>query len=184
LLQTFWQEIIKECQKENLVPAITPKELSQSNAAITSTVPSSSTLRVLTKDFSELQQNDSKKKSISSLCCDILHELENKSYAHLFYKCVEKDAKHPMDLFTIKSKLENNQYTKLEEFEKDIYLIFHNCYTFNDAESEIYHLGKALETVFNKKLNEKLNLQDGKETRKLKRIRDNDTTDADTSKLL
>jgi hypothetical protein len=33
------------------------------------------------------------------------------------YKCVKKDVKHPMDLFTIKSKLENNQYTRLEEFE-------------------------------------------------------------------
>ncbi|PKB96411.1 Bromodomain-containing protein, partial [Rhizophagus irregularis] len=56
--------------------------------------------------------------------------------------------KHPMDLFTIKLKLKNNQYTSLEEFENDIRLIFCNCYTYNDVESEIYSLGKALECIF------------------------------------
>ncbi|CAB4375742.1 unnamed protein product [Rhizophagus irregularis] len=37
-----------------------------------------------------------------------------------------------MDLFTIISKLENNQYASIEEFEKDIRLIFRNCYIYND----------------------------------------------------
>ncbi|PKY51745.1 Bromodomain-containing protein, partial [Rhizophagus irregularis] len=62
--------------------------------------------------------------------------------------------KHPMDLLTINSKLENNQYTSLEEFEKDIRLIFRNCYTYNDVESEVYNSGETLESIFNKKWNE------------------------------
>ncbi|PKK66955.1 Bromodomain-containing protein, partial [Rhizophagus irregularis] len=53
--------------------------------------------------------------------------------------------KHPMDLFTINSKLENNQYISLEEFENDIHLIFRNCYTYNDINSKVYCSGEALE---------------------------------------
>ncbi|EXX56702.1 Bdf1p [Rhizophagus irregularis DAOM 197198w] len=86
-----------------------------------------------------------------------------------------------MDLFTINLKLKNNQYTSLEEFEKDIRLIFCNCYTYNDDESEVYSSGKALECIFNKKWNEKLILQGNKQTRELKRVRDNDTEDTDRS---
>ncbi|RGB25975.1 Bromodomain-containing protein, partial [Rhizophagus diaphanus] len=83
---------------------------------------------------------------------DILHELENKSCAFPF-KCIKKKdmIKHPMDLSIINLKLKNNQYKSLEGFEKDIRLIFHNCYTYNDAGSEICHLGEVLESVFNKK---------------------------------
>ncbi|PKY61076.1 Bromodomain-containing protein, partial [Rhizophagus irregularis] len=58
--------------------------------------------------------------------------------------------KNPMDLFTINSKLENNQYTSTEEFENDIRLIFRNCYTYNKLGSEMYILGEALESAFNK----------------------------------
>ncbi|POG60300.1 Bromodomain-containing protein, partial [Rhizophagus irregularis DAOM 181602=DAOM 197198] len=90
---------------------------------------------------------------------DILHELENEFYAHKFNKYIDKDIenkviKHPISLFTINLKLKNNQYTSLEEFEKDIRLIFHNCYTYNNVESDIYCLGETLESIFNKKWNE------------------------------
>ncbi|POG61521.1 Bromodomain-containing protein, partial [Rhizophagus irregularis DAOM 181602=DAOM 197198] len=91
----------------------------------------------------------------TNYCCDILKELDNKSNIHPFYKYYEmevsdKTIKNPMDLFTINSKLENNQYRSTEEFEKDIRLIFHNCYTYNDVGSEIYCLGEELESDFNK----------------------------------
>ncbi|CAB4443816.1 unnamed protein product [Rhizophagus irregularis] len=85
-----------------------------------------------------------------------------------------------MDLFTINSKLENNQYISLEEFENDIHLIFRNCYTYNDINSEVYCSGEALESIFNKKWNEKLIFQN-KQIRELKRIRDNDADDTDRS---
>jgi hypothetical protein len=172
-LQIFWQEIIKEYEKENIETAITTDD----------TTDESLTVKIPFRDLSENLQPDVPKENTEfNLCYDIFHELENKSYANLFYKCDEKNAKQPMDLITIKSKLENNQYMRSEEFEQDIHLMFHNCYTYNDAKSEIYHLGEALESVFNKVWNEKLNLQN-RETRELKRVRDNDT-DEDTSKLL
>ncbi|PKY15748.1 Bromodomain-containing protein, partial [Rhizophagus irregularis] len=48
--------------------------------------------------------------------------------------------KNPMDLFTIISKLKNNQYASIEEFENDIRLIFRNCYIYNDIGSEMHIL--------------------------------------------
>ncbi|PKK58667.1 hypothetical protein RhiirC2_631642, partial [Rhizophagus irregularis] len=62
-----------------------------------------------------------------------------------FYKYDEKEVsnkfiKNQMDLFTINSKLENDQYTSTKEFENDIRLIFRNCYTYNDIGSEIHCL--------------------------------------------
>ncbi|CAB5182261.1 unnamed protein product [Rhizophagus irregularis] len=79
--------------------------------------------------------------------------------------------KHPMDLSTINLKLKNNQYKSLEGFEKDIRLIFHNCYTYNEAGSEICYLGEVLESVFNKKWIEKITHQ-VKQRDELKRVRD------------
>ncbi|UZO01424.1 uncharacterized protein OCT59_012524 [Rhizophagus irregularis] len=84
----------------------------------------------------------------------------------------DKTIKNPMDLFTINSKLENNQYRSTEEFEKDIRLIFHNCYTYNDVGSEIYCLGEELESDFNKIWNEK-------QRERLKRVRDTDTNSSE-----
>ncbi|GBC07125.1 hypothetical protein RclHR1_07280002 [Rhizophagus clarus] len=42
--------------------------------------------------------------------------------------------KNPMDIFTISSKLDNDEYTNIEEFEKDMHLIFYNCYIYNDKD--------------------------------------------------
>ncbi|CAB4477931.1 unnamed protein product [Rhizophagus irregularis] len=138
------------------------------------------------KNLSETSQLDLFKKNITfinNFCYDIFHELENESYANLFYKYTKEDVKnevieYPMDLFTINSKLENNQYTSLKEFEKDIRLIFCNCYTYNDIKSKEYCSGKILESIFNEKWNEKIILYD-RQTIELKRVRDTDTDDTD-----
>ncbi|PKC00427.1 hypothetical protein RhiirA5_428214 [Rhizophagus irregularis] len=73
-----------------------------------------------------------------NFCYNILQELDKKSNTHPFYKYDEKEIsnkiiKNPMDLFTIILKLEHDQYTNTEEFEKDIHLIFCNCYIYNDV---------------------------------------------------
>ncbi|RGB21677.1 Bromodomain-containing protein, partial [Rhizophagus diaphanus] len=87
---------------------------------------------------------------------------------------------HPMDLFTINSKLKNDQYTSIKDFEKDIRLIFYNCYTYNDRKSEVYNLEEELESVFNKIWAEKVIFQVSQKE-KLKRVRDTD--DSSTGKL-
>ncbi|CAB4382174.1 unnamed protein product [Rhizophagus irregularis] len=164
ILQSFWQEIIKEYEKENLVPTIA--------SCFKVSVPTiASCSKVSAKDFSKTSQQ--KDIELINFCYDILHELENKSCA-LPFKCIKKKdmiIKHPMDLSTINLKLKNNQYKSLEGFEKDIRLIFRNCYTYNEAGSEICYLGEVLESVFNKKWIEKITHQ-VKQRDELKRVRD------------
>ncbi|CAB4487380.1 unnamed protein product [Rhizophagus irregularis] len=205
-LQIFWQEVIKEYEKENtytttveslpknddlsetLQPGVLQPNQIDNTENLSETSQSDALLPIeIVKSSAETLQPELPKKNtkIIDFCCEILYELENKSYTHLFYKYSEKNIKnkviikYPMDLFTINLKLKNNQYTSLEEFEKDIRLIFRNCYKYNDIGSEIYCSGEALESDFNKIWNEKLILQK-KQTRELKRVRDNDT-DADSS---
>jgi hypothetical protein len=131
-LQAYWQEVINEHEKENLIPTHSRRMVVNDS----------------TKNLSEFFQNE--KQSNLSFCYNILNELVNKSYATPFYKCSTKELKHPMDLFTINLKLVSNKYMSAEEFEKDVRLMFYNCFTYNDV-GEIYYLGKALESVFNNK---------------------------------
>ncbi|GES80044.1 bromodomain-containing protein [Rhizophagus clarus] len=109
-LKIFWQRVIKEHhEKENLLSTVT---------TVTSCPIKKSNIE------------------FTNFCYGILHELENKTCAHSFYKYVEsnKNIKYPIDLFTINSKLKNDQYASLSEFEEDIRQIFCNCYTYNNVE--------------------------------------------------
>ncbi|KAJ1561461.1 hypothetical protein HK096_004634, partial [Nowakowskiella sp. JEL0078] len=58
--------------------------------------------------------------------------------------------KHPMDLKTIKTKLEADKYLDHNEFEADIRLVISNCNTFNIKGSWICTQVDELEAVFNK----------------------------------
>ncbi|KIW74272.1 hypothetical protein Z517_12212 [Fonsecaea pedrosoi CBS 271.37] len=59
--------------------------------------------------------------------------------------------KKPMDLTTVKTKLQNNAYEKAKDFEEDIRLIFKNCYKFNPEGDLVNSSGHQLEDLFNKK---------------------------------
>lgn len=59
--------------------------------------------------------------------------------------------KEPMDLGTIQSKLANNQYENGDEFERDVRLVFKNCYAFNPEGTDVNMMGHRLESVFDKK---------------------------------
>lgn len=59
--------------------------------------------------------------------------------------------KNPMDLSTMRKKMDNGFYKDGDEFEADVRLMFRNCYTFNAPGSEVYNLGKELEAVFDRK---------------------------------
>lgn len=48
--------------------------------------------------------------------------------------------KCPMDLGTIKSKIESNNYNSIEEIANDIRLVWTNCMLYNRDGSEFYHL--------------------------------------------
>ncbi|UZO26278.1 uncharacterized protein OCT59_018516 [Rhizophagus irregularis] len=126
------------------------------------------------KNHSISTENNSKNSQLINFCYDILQELDIKSNIHPFYEISNENIKNSMDLFTIISKLENNQYASIEEFEKDIRLIFRNCYIYNDIGSEMHILGEELESTFNKIWTEKIDFQ-VKQKENLKRTRNNDT---------
>jgi bromodomain-containing factor 1 len=59
--------------------------------------------------------------------------------------------KQPMDLGTIQNKLTNNEYENGDDFEKDVRLVFKNCYAFNPEGTDVNMMGHRLEAVFDKK---------------------------------
>ncbi|OQU98218.1 Bromodomain-containing protein [Cladophialophora immunda] len=59
--------------------------------------------------------------------------------------------KKPMDLSTVKTKLQNNAYEKAKDFEEDIRLIFKNCFKFNPEGDLVNSSGHQLEELFNRK---------------------------------
>ncbi|KAI9090440.1 Bromodomain-containing protein [Phlyctochytrium arcticum] len=105
-------------------------------------------------------------------CAEVLRELYKKQHAAYnfpFLLPVDPIAlgiphyhdviKFPMDLSTVKKKLENQAYHSTEEFEADVRLMFNNCYTFNPPGTDVYNYGKKLEEVFDRKLREKPQFQ-------------------------
>ncbi|CAB4440866.1 unnamed protein product [Rhizophagus irregularis] len=148
------QEVIKECDKKILILAeisqpdtLLPKKTSKDFIKNLSETlqPDLQVIKKYEKEnliFAETSQPDVLQPDVlqpdvkipienhfefTNFCYDILHELENKSYAKSY---TNKSYKH------INLKLKNNHYTSLEEFEKDIRLIFCNCYIYNNIESE------------------------------------------------
>ncbi|KAI1613317.1 bromodomain-containing protein [Exophiala viscosa] len=59
--------------------------------------------------------------------------------------------KKPMDLGTVRTKLNNNVYEKARDFEEDVRLVFKNCYKFNPEGDLVHNAGTQLEGLFNKK---------------------------------
>ncbi|XP_035763327.1 bromodomain testis-specific protein isoform X2 [Neolamprologus brichardi] len=95
-------------------------------------------------------------------CCnDILKELLSKrhsAYAWPFYVPVDAAAlglhdyhdiiKHPMDLSTIKKKMDQREYGNAKEFAADVRLMFSNCYKYNPPSNEVVHMARKLQEVF------------------------------------
>ena len=120
----------------------------------------------MTKDLPDfMPQHSSKPKGrlTESLkaCSEILRELFSKkhaSYAWPFYKPVDttllelhdyrKVIKQPMDLGTIKTKLEGRDYNSHLEFAADMRLIFTNCYKYNPSDHEVVAMARKLQDVF------------------------------------
>lgn len=95
-------------------------------------------------------------------CQTVVKELTNKKYSSFNYPFLEPVdpvalncptyfdyVKEPMDLGTVSKKLSNWEYQSLEEFEKDVRLIFKNCYAFNPDGTIVNMMGHRLEEVFN-----------------------------------
>ncbi|NWX93819.1 BRD2 protein, partial [Nothoprocta pentlandii] len=117
------------------------------------------------KDLPDSQQHQTSKKGKLSeqlkYCNGILKELLSKkhaAYAWPFYKPVDVEAlglhdycdiiKHPMDLSTIKRKMENREYRDAQEFAADVRLMFSNCYKYNPPDHDVVAMARKLQDVF------------------------------------
>jgi hypothetical protein len=60
----------------------------------------------------------------------------------------KKIIKTPMDLATIKKKLDASMYKSREEFVDDVRLIFTNCEMFNEDDSPVGKAGRILRNHF------------------------------------
>lgn len=64
-----------------------------------------------------------------------------------YFKIITK----PMDLGTVKSKLEGNVYFSVEEFAADVRLTFANCMRYNPPYNGFHAMAKELDSLFNKR---------------------------------
>lgn len=60
--------------------------------------------------------------------------------------------KKPMDLSTVEKNINNKIYKTLDDFKRDINLIFSNCYEYNSEDSVYYRSAKELEIYFSQLL--------------------------------
>lgn len=54
----------------------------------------------------------------------------------------------PMDLTTIKLKMESREYRTCTEFAADMRLIFTNCYKYNPSDHEVVGMARKLQDLF------------------------------------
>jgi len=94
-------------------------------------------------------------------CNNILKELFAKKHetcAWPFYKPVAVDElglhdyldiiKQPMDLTSIRQKMETRKYNTPHEFATDVRLIFSNCYKYNPPDHDVVKMARKLQDVF------------------------------------
>ncbi|OAY25041.1 transcription factor GTE12 isoform X3 [Manihot esculenta] len=99
--------------------------------------------------------------SVSRQCFAILKSLINNPSGWVFKEPVDPVAlnipdyfsiiSHPMDLGTIKSKLEKNQYFGTEEFAADVRLTFSNAMLYNPPTNYVHKMAESLNKIFETK---------------------------------
>ena len=62
-----------------------------------------------------------------------------------------KIIKHPMDLSTMRKRLESGQYPNADKFYQDFKLMIRNCFTFNPAGTPVNLAGQELQRIFEEK---------------------------------
>ncbi|XP_045147977.1 bromodomain testis-specific protein [Echinops telfairi] len=94
-------------------------------------------------------------------CREILKEMHAEkhfAYAWPFYKPVDVQGlglhdyydiiKYPMDLGTIKQKMDSQEYVDAFAFAADVRLMFMNCYQYNPVDHEVVKMASMLQNVF------------------------------------
>lgn len=95
---------------------------------------------------------------LKSKCLEVLRLLQSHQHAWVFNTPVDpvelglpdyfEVIKKPMDLGTIRKKLENGVYQKIEEFESHVLLTFENAMLYNPEGSVVYNMAKEMKDKF------------------------------------
>ncbi|XP_076615026.1 bromodomain-containing protein 3-like isoform X2 [Chaetodon auriga] len=123
--------------------------------------------QVISPPRKELLPQESEQDRLSEqlrYCSDILKEMLSKkhaAYAWPFYKPVDAQAlqlhdyhdiiKFPMDLSTVKKKMDGREYLDAQAFAADVRLIFSNCYKYNPPHLDVVAQARKLQSVFEKR---------------------------------
>lgn len=102
-------------------------------------------------------------------CINILNKLSKYHISIMFSNPVDplrdqcpdylQVIRHPMDLGTVRENIQNGNYSNVEQFKKDVNLIWENCYRYNGRESFMGMMAKQLQSTF-KELSEFLSSND------------------------
>jgi hypothetical protein len=135
-------------------------------AKISSRRESGRQIKKVVKDLPDtLPQHHSKPRDklreSTKACNEILKELFSKKhsgYAWPFYKPVDAGLlglhdyhdiiKKPMDLGTVKAKMDGREYRSAAEFASDVRMIFTNCYKYNPPDHDVVAMARKLQDVF------------------------------------
>nr|DBA13720.1 TPA: hypothetical protein GDO54_017064 [Pyxicephalus adspersus] len=153
---------ITASRSESPVPLHDPKQAKVANRRESTGRP----IKPPKKDLEDgdIQQHAGKKGKLTEhlkYCDSILKEMLSKkhgAYAWPFYKPVDAEAlelhdyhdiiKHPMDLSTVKKKMDAREYQDPQAFAADIRLMFSNCYKYNPPDHEVVAMARKLQDVF------------------------------------
>ncbi|KAL5864755.1 hypothetical protein ACOSQ3_002269 [Xanthoceras sorbifolium] len=91
-------------------------------------------------------------------CNSLLEKLMKHKHGWVFNAPVDAEAlglhdyftiiKHPMDLGTVKSRLNKNWYKSPKEFAEDVRLTFHNAMTYNPKGQDVHVMAELLSNMF------------------------------------
>ncbi|CAI0449041.1 unnamed protein product [Linum tenue] len=91
-------------------------------------------------------------------CSSVLDKLMKHKHGWVFNSPVDVEGlrlhdyhtiiKHPMDLGTVKARLNKNWYKSPEEFAEDVRLTFHNAMTYNPKGQDVHIMAEQLLTMF------------------------------------
>ncbi|XP_077464141.1 bromodomain testis-specific protein [Stigmatopora argus] len=154
------EESVKKTVKRKLDPA-PPAVTSIVKEPCPMTSGSGRPIKVPKKDLATVEASQVKLTEPLRYCDNILKELLSKrhcAYAWPFYTPVDTVAlalhdyhyviKQPMDLGTIKKKMEQREYAVAMDFAADVRLMFSNCYKYNPPAHEVVSMARKLQAVF------------------------------------
>ncbi|PWY98186.1 Bromodomain-containing protein [Testicularia cyperi] len=72
-------------------------------------------------------------------------------WAPAYFQMIKK----PISLRQIQTNVKTGKYADADEFNTDMELLFQNCYTFNPPDSDVHGMGRALQKVYEDKMQKK-----------------------------